>query len=197
MADGSWNSKIYSQLVTHIATAVCHQHESIWQSSEIKPSLVRSRCLCGFSVRSELTPRYPVFERTGTVGGDPVFGIRDKSQLTLPSTICVTMRSGSAIILCGAWHSEAPSYSLHWQNKVLIKRVVTYLILTLKCHGLKSSAVSSHWTWGPSYMNFSKEDHQSWAPSLHICGQRPVSFPPVFIPGIYLHFFTPLKRLIY
>ena len=47
------------------------------------------------------------------------------------STICVYYEGqGSAIILCGAEHSEPLPYSLHcqnnWQNKVLIKRVVTY-----------------------------------------------------------------------
>ena len=76
-------------------------------------------------------------------------------------TICVYYEGqGSVIILCGAEHSEPLPSSLHcqnnWQNKVLIKWVVTYPGPNTQMLCVLGQVICSFltWTWGPSYMSF-------------------------------------------
>ena len=76
-------------------------------------------------------------------------------------TICVYYEGqGSVIILCGAEYSEPLPSSLHcqnnWQNKVLIKWVVTYPGPNTQMLCVLGQVICSFltWTWGPSYMSF-------------------------------------------
>ena len=134
-----------------------------------------------------------------------MFGIRDKSQLTLLYHLCLLWGSGSAIILCGAEHSEPLPYSLHcqnnWQNKVLIKWVVTYPDPNTQMLFVLGQVICSFltWTWGPSYKNFFKGSPVMSTKSLHICGQWCPFSTRMFYSKrlVYLHFFTPLKKLVY
>ena len=122
------------------------------------------------------------------------------------STICVYYEGqGSAIILCGAEHSEPLPYSLHcqnsWQNKVLIKQVVTYPDPNTQMLCVLGQVIYSFLTWtrGPSYMNFLKGSPVLSTKSLHICGQWCPFSTRMFYSKrlVYLHFFTPLKKLMY
>ena len=120
-------------------------------------------------------------------------------------TVCVYYEGqGFVIILCGVEHSEPLPSSLHcqnnWQNKVLIKWVVTYPDPNTQMLCVLGQVICSFltWTWGPSYMSFWKGSLCMSTKSLHICGQWCPFSTRMFYSKrlVYLYFSTPLKKLI-
>lgn len=157
--------------------------------------------LCGFSVRSELTPRCPVVLRElGTVSGDPACLESGTNLNWLFSTICVYYE-GQALRLYYVGQSTQNPFPIlcivriigrirYWLNGLWL-----ILILTLKCclSWGKSSAVSSPEHGDPVTRIFSK-DHQSWVQKVCTFVVNGVHFPPeCFTPkDLYTYISSPL-----